>query len=83
MKVQVGKTGLVAGFTKAILEMRPNSAADVSIPPSMGYKGKKTKKIPAYSTLNFHVEIMNVFRAGEVDTIEAEAMAKMEAVTEQ
>lgn len=85
MKVEVGKTGLVEGFNKALLEMRPFSEADVLIPPSMAYKGKKTKKIPPYSYLNFHIEIINVFRAGEVDTVaEAEKAEKAgeEVVTE-
>jgi hypothetical protein len=50
--------------------MRPNSVADLSIPPHLGYKGKALKKIPAYSTLNFRLEMIDVFRAGEVDTRE-------------
>jgi peptidylprolyl isomerase len=67
MKVVVGVTGLVEGFTQGLRQLRPGSVIDLSIPPHLGYKGKSMKKIPAYSTLNFRLEVIDVFRAGEID----------------
>lgn len=58
---------LIAGFDKALKSMRKGSEANVIIPPSLGYMGQDLKTVPAYSTLEFNIEVIDVIKPGERD----------------
>lgn len=54
----------VEGFSTALQYMVPGDEWLVYIPQQMGYGEKAQTNLPAYSTLQFHLCMMTVYRAG-------------------
>lgn len=53
-------TQVIKGWTEALCMMPEGSEWELYIPESLGYGGRNTGKIPAYSTLIFKVEVVSV-----------------------
>jgi len=82
VKIVMGDNDFVKGYVKALYMMNKGAVADVVIPPSLGYFGKKLASIPAYSHLKFNIEVIDVVKPGEYDEIAVNLMKEYEAEME-
>lgn len=53
-------SSVVSGFQEALLKMNTGSTFEIYIPQSLGYGSTAMGSIPAYSTLIFDVQLINV-----------------------
>lgn len=61
LMIAVGRTGLIPGFTQALIGIRKGEVRKVVIPPSLGYgSAGRPPVIPANSTLIFTIEAVSV-----------------------
>jgi FKBP-type peptidyl-prolyl cis-trans isomerase FklB len=68
-------SGLVTGFTTALLNMNLGDRWTVYVPYQLGYGTEATSSIPAYSTLVFDIDLVGIYRAGaDVPTWNAPAL---------
>ena len=51
---------LIKGWDEGIPGMKVGGIRQLTVPPSLGYGSKQTGKIPAYSTLHFEVELLEI-----------------------
>jgi FKBP-type peptidyl-prolyl cis-trans isomerase FkpA len=59
--------GLVPGFTEALLKMKKGGSYHVSIPPRLGYGDKAAGPIPANSTLEFDIRLLDFKSKAEIE----------------
>jgi len=58
---QIGRGQVIQGWEKGLLDMCPGEKRKLTIPPEMGYGGRAMgSKIPAFSTLVFDVELLEI-----------------------
>ncbi len=57
-------SGLVTGFTTALLNMNLGDRWKVYVPHQLGYGAEASTTIPAYSTLVFDIDLVGIYRAG-------------------
>lgn len=58
---QIGRGQVIQGWEKGLLDMCPGERRKLTIPPEMGYGGRAMgSKIPAFSTLVFDVELLEI-----------------------
>lgn len=62
---QFAVSGLVEGFSTALMEMRPGDHWRVYIPYMLGYGAMKRTSIPAYSDLTFDIALFDFWHPGE------------------
>lgn len=59
--VEVGRTGLIPGFTQALLGMKVGEKRTVTIPPELGYGSRGAGNvIPPNSTIVFDLELVSI-----------------------
>ncbi len=60
LPVEVGRTGLIKGFTQGLLGMKLGEKRRITIPPALGYGARSVGDglIPANSTLIFDLELV-------------------------
>ncbi len=60
LPVEVGRTGLIKGFTQGLLGMKMGEKRRITIPPALGYGAREVGGglIPANSTLIFDLELV-------------------------
>lgn len=59
-------SGVVPGFAKALKRMQKGGKYKIVIPPKLGYGAMEQGPIPANSTLNFEVELLDFRSEAEV-----------------
>jgi len=59
--IQLGITSLIEGWQRGLQNRRIGEIIELTIPPSLAYKDKALKDIPANSTLRFKIEIVAAF----------------------
>jgi FKBP-type peptidyl-prolyl cis-trans isomerase FkpA len=64
--------GLVPGFTEALLKMKKGGSYHISIPPRLGYGDKAAGPIPANSTLEFDVKLLDFKSKAEIERLQRE-----------
>ncbi len=62
--------GLVPGFTQALLKMKKGGKYHISIPPQLGYGAEAKGPIPANSTLEFDVELLDFKSRAEIEAMQ-------------
>ncbi|MDF0542072.1 FKBP-type peptidyl-prolyl cis-trans isomerase [Sphingobium sp. H39-3-25] len=62
--------GLVPGFTEALLKMKKGGSYHVTIPPRLGYGDKATGPIPANSTLEFDIKLLDFKSKAEIEAMQ-------------
>ena len=62
---QLTVSGTVAGFATALQYMRQGDEVMLYIPQQLAYGSKSQSSVPAYSTLRFHLALMQVLHVGE------------------
>ena len=55
-------SGVIAGWTTALLEMKVGDRWEIYIPSELGYEESGSKSIPGYSTLVFDLHLTKVMR---------------------
>lgn len=76
-------SGLVQGFTTALLNMNLGDRWEVYIPYQLGYGEDANGSIPAYSTLVFEMDLVGIYRYGtDVPDWNAKRNAFWDEVTE-
>lgn len=58
-------SGLILGFSTALLHMKEGEQWTVYIPSYLGYDGNETSKIPSYSALIFDIKLAKIYRLGK------------------
>jgi FKBP-type peptidyl-prolyl cis-trans isomerase FkpA len=56
----VGAGQVIPGFDQGVTGMKVGGARRVTVPPSLGYGGLRNNSIPAYSTLVFDIDLVEV-----------------------
>jgi FKBP-type peptidyl-prolyl cis-trans isomerase FkpA len=56
----IGDGLVIEGFARGVTGMKVGGARRVVIPPSLGYGASRNNSIPAYSTLVFEIELVEV-----------------------
>lgn len=62
--------GLVPGFTQALLKMQKGGKYHISIPPQLGYGAEAKGPIPANSTLEFDVTLLDFKSRAEIEAMQ-------------
>ncbi|CAN5270825.1 hypothetical protein BH11PSE5_BH11PSE5_24110 [soil metagenome] len=62
--------GLVPGFTQALLKMKKGGKYHISIPPQLGYGAEAKGPIPANSTLEFDVTLLDFKSRAEIEAMQ-------------
>jgi peptidylprolyl isomerase len=60
LAVEVGKTGLINGFTQGLIGMKLKEKRRIVIPSKLGYGENPRGPIPAHSTLVFELELVRL-----------------------
>lgn len=72
--------GLVPGFTQALLKMKKGGSYHVSIPPALGYGAKATGPIPANSTLEFDIKLLDFKSKAEIEAAQRQMQMMQQAM---
>lgn len=67
--------GVVPGFSQALQQMKKGGHYKVVIPPHLGYGSKAVGPIPANSTLEFDVKLLDFKSRGEIEQMQRELQA--------
>lgn len=67
--------GVVPGFSQALQQMKKGGHYKVTIPPHLGYGSKAVGPIPANSTLEFDVKLIDFKSRGEIEQMQRELQA--------
>ncbi|MDX3910279.1 MAG: FKBP-type peptidyl-prolyl cis-trans isomerase [Sphingobium sp.] len=62
--------GLVPGFTQGLLKMQKGGKYHLSIPPQLGYGAEAKGPIPANSTLEFDVTLLDFKSRAEIEAMQ-------------
>ena len=63
--VTVGRTPVIAGWTKGLIGMKVGGERKLAIPPSMGYGNQGNDKIPPNADLFFDIKVLDIVKKGE------------------
>ncbi|MCM1078198.1 MAG: FKBP-type peptidyl-prolyl cis-trans isomerase [Bacteroidales bacterium] len=74
---------VIKGWTEALCMMPQGSVWELYIPENLGYGGRSQGKIPAYSTLIFKVEVVEVKEAVKDKDAKTAPVAKVNSVTKK
>lgn len=62
--------GVVPGFTQGLLKMKKGGKYHISIPPQLGYGAEAKGPIPANSTLEFDVTLLDFKSRAEIEAMQ-------------